>query len=113
MAATPPVDLPVRWDLSVLPSGTAKLTFTGDLDADSTAVAWRDLEKELAGTKVIALEIDVRQLECDSAGLALLYYLSLGRMTPGATVNLTGLSPELQHLLHSFSTDDFQALQEH
>ena len=113
MAVTLPVDLSVRWALSVQPDGTAKLAFTGELDAESTPVAWRSLERELAGIKTVNFEIDVRQLVCDSAGLALLYYLSVGGMTPGANVNLTGLSPELQHLLRSFSTEDFQALQEH
>src|SRR6185295_14288439 len=113
MPATRSIDLPVRWDLSMHPDGTATLTFTGELDASSTAQAWARLETEFAGTKVIRLEVDVRQLVCDSAGLALLYHLSIGGMTPGANVNLTGLSPELQHLLRSFSKEDFQALQEH
>jgi phospholipid/cholesterol/gamma-HCH transport system permease protein len=113
MAVKRPVDLSVRWDLSVQPDGTAKLAFAGELDAESTAVAWRNLESELAAIKVVSLEIDVRQLVCDSAGLALLYYLSVGGMTPGAKVNLTGLNPELQPLLRSFSKEDFQALQEH
>src|SRR6185295_2272696 len=113
MPATRSIDLPVRWDLSMHPDGTATLTFTGELDASSTAQAWARLETELAGTKVIRLEVDVRQLVSDSAGLALLYHLSVGGMTPGANVNLTGLSPELQHLLGSFSKEDFQALQEH
>src|SRR6266540_3473093 len=107
------VDLPVRWNLSLRPDGTGKLEFAGELDAESTPVAWRSLESELAGIKVAGFEIDVRQLVCDSAGLALLYHLSIGGMTPGAIVNLTGLSPELQHLLRSFSKEDFQALQEH
>src|SRR5437899_3928833 len=107
------VDSPVRWNLSVRPDGTGKLEFAGELDAESTPVAWRRLESELAGIKVASFEIDVRQLVCDSAGLALLYYLSVGGMTPGATVNITGLNPELQHLLHSFSREDFRALQEH
>ena len=73
MAVTHPIDLSVRWDLSFQPDGTAKLTFAGELDAESTAVAWRNLESELAAIKVVSLEIDVRQLVCDSAGLALLY----------------------------------------
>src|SRR6266571_978228 len=107
------VDLPVRWNLSVRPDGTGKLEFAGELDAESTPVAWRRLESELAGIKVASFEIDVRQLVCDSAGLALLYYLSVGGMTPGVKVNLTGLNPELQPLFRSFSTEDFQALQEH
>jgi phospholipid/cholesterol/gamma-HCH transport system permease protein len=107
------IDLSVRWELSMHPDGTATLLFTGELDANSTAQAWATLETEFAGTRVIRLEVDVRQLVCDSAGLALLYHLSIGGMTPGANVALTGLSPELQHLLGSFSKEDFQALQEH
>src|SRR5262249_8066503 len=113
MPATLPVNLPVRWHLSVQPDGTGKLTLEGELDAESTAAAWKALQTELAGVKVDRLEIDVRQLVCDSAGLALLYHLSIGGMTPGANVTITGLSAELQHLLRSFSTEDFQALQEH
>src|SRR5215813_6210011 len=113
MAITRPIDLPVRLDLSVQPDGTAKLAFTGELDADSTPVAWRSLDSELATIKVVSLDIDVRRLVCDSARLALLYYLSVGGMTPGATVTLNGLSPELQHLLRSFSKKDFEAFQEH
>jgi phospholipid/cholesterol/gamma-HCH transport system permease protein len=113
MPTPSPVDLRVRWQLSVQPDGTGKLTFEGELDADSTATAWKSLQSELAGTKVVSFKIDVRQLVCDSAGLALLYYLSIGGMTPGANVTITGLSPELQNLLRSFSTEDFQALQEH
>jgi len=107
------IDLPVHWEPSMRPDGMATLTFMGELDAVSTPQAWSKLETEFAGTSVIRLEVDVRQLVCDSAGLALLYHLSAGGMTPGADVNLTGLSPELQHLLGSFSTEDFQALQEH
>jgi phospholipid/cholesterol/gamma-HCH transport system permease protein len=113
MAVARPVDLPVRWDLSVRPEGTGTLALTGELDAESTPLAWRNLERELAAIKVVRLEIDVRQLVCDSAGLALLYYLSIGAMTQGASVSLSGLSAELQHLLRSFSKDDFQALQDH
>src|SRR6266487_933098 len=114
MAVKPPVDLSVRWNLSVRPDGAATLAFVGELDAVSTPVAWPRLQSELAATKIVSLEMDARQLAfCDSAGLALLYYISAGGMTPGATVNLTGLSPELQHLFRSFSTEDFRALQEH
>src|SRR5262247_4148429 len=106
MAVAAPDNLQVHWDLSVRPDGTGKLIFTGELDTESTPVTWRRLETEFATAKVNSLEVDVRQLVSDSAGLSLLYYLSVGRMTPGATVNLTGLSTELQHLLRSFSTTD-------
>src|SRR5260221_3393970 len=112
MPVTRPEDLSVRWELSLRPDGTAQLAFAGELDAESTPAAWRNLGSELAGTKVVSFEIDVRQLVCDSAGLALLYYLSVGGMTPGANVNLTGLSPELQHLLRGCSMEDFQRSEE-
>jgi ABC-type transporter Mla MlaB component len=108
MPVSVPIKLPVRWDLLLRPDGTARIAFTGELDAESTPEAWRNLEKELAGKRISALEIDVQQLICDSAGLALLYYFSIGGMTPGASVSLNGLSAELQHLLHSFSKQDFQ-----
>ena len=113
MPSAPPVDLPVRWNLSVSPNATGTLVLSGELDTESTAVAWRSLEHEFAAVKLTRLEVDVRQLASDSAGLALLYHLSRGGMTPGANVTLTGLNPELQNLLRSFSSEDFQALQEH
>jgi phospholipid/cholesterol/gamma-HCH transport system permease protein len=113
MAVTPPDNLPVGWTFAVQPDGAGNLVFTGELDAETTPVAWSKLESELAAVKLTRLEVDVHKLDSDSAGLALLYYLSIGRMTPGAKINITGLNPELQHLLRSFSNDDFQALQEH
>src|SRR5258708_18308889 len=111
MAVARPLELPVRWELSMHPDRTASLTFTGELDTVSTPVAWTALETELAGSNVSRLEVDLRRLaSCDSAGLALLYYISMGRMTPGATVALTGLNPELQPLFASFSTEDFEEI---
>ncbi len=113
MPALPPVNPLVHWDLSIGPDGTGRLSLEGELDTDSTPAAWDSLESELRVMKPVSLEIDVHRLTCDSAGLALLYFLSTGGMTPGARVTLNGLNPELQHLLQSFSTADFQALQEH
>jgi phospholipid/cholesterol/gamma-HCH transport system permease protein len=113
MAVPPPVESPVRWEISRRPDGTGTLLFTGELDTESTPVTWSSLERELAGSRMVRLEVDVRGLECDSAGLALLYYLSTGGMTPGATVEVIGLSPDLQHLLASFSKEDLRGLQEH
>jgi phospholipid/cholesterol/gamma-HCH transport system permease protein len=114
MPVNAPVELPVKWDLSVRPDGSATLTFTGELDAAWTPEAWSRLESELKAAKFSSLRIDVTRLtSCDSAGLALLYQLSTGGMKAGVRTELTGLSPELQHLYQSFSTEDFQALQEH
>ncbi len=81
MPVAPPVDLPVRWEIARRPDGTATLVFTGELDTESTPVAWRRLESELARSQMVRLEVDVGRLECDSAGLALLYHLSIGGMT--------------------------------
>jgi anti-anti-sigma factor len=88
------VDLPVRWEFSSHQDGKVTLAFEGELDLASTPVAWPLIEKELARTSVSLLQVDVRQLaSCDSAGLALLYHISVGAMTPGAAVNIAGLGP--------------------
>src|SRR5580693_4829966 len=107
MAASGTVELPVRWDLSMGPGGSATLALIGELDAVSTPAAWRKLEGELKATKLVSLRIDVARVSsCDSAGLALLHQLSTGGMTPGVRIELVGLSPELQHLYQSFSSED-------
>jgi phospholipid/cholesterol/gamma-HCH transport system permease protein len=105
--------LSVRWEV-LKAEGAVLLTLHGDLDAASTPAAWEALEKELKGAGVSSLEVDAGDLTyCDSAGLALLYYLYAGQMTPGATVRMSGLSSELQNLSGSFSIADFQALRAH
>jgi phospholipid/cholesterol/gamma-HCH transport system permease protein len=105
--------LSVRWEV-LKAEGAVLLTLHGGLDADSTPAAWEALEKELKGAGISSLEIDASHLTyCDSAGLALLYYLYTGRMTPEATVRMSGLSSELQNLAGSFSIDDFKALRAH
>lgn len=114
MPANEVTESPVRWELSSGPEGMATLAFTGELDAASTPGAWEQLGRELAGLKATRLKIDTGQLSsCDSAGLALLYCLSSSAMTPGAKVELTGLSRELDHLFQSFSNEDYKAMQEH
>jgi len=106
--------LSVRWEVLKAAEGAVLLTLHGELDAVSTPTLWQALEKELMAGEVSSLEIDASHLTyCDSAGLALLYYLYTGRMTPGATVRMSGLSSELQNLFGSFSLEDFQALQTH
>ncbi|HEX3716916.1 MAG TPA: ABC transporter permease [Verrucomicrobiae bacterium] len=112
----PPNDttnLPVHWDFVTRPGGAAALVLRGELDAATTPAAWNALEQELRGKKFSELEIDASQLtDCDSAGLALLYCLSVDALA-GVTVRVTGLGPELQHLFRSFSKQDYDALQAH
>jgi phospholipid/cholesterol/gamma-HCH transport system permease protein len=107
------VNLSVRWEI-LKAEGSILLTLHGELDAVSTPAAWDALEKELKVDDISSLEIDASHLAyCDSAGLALLFHLYAGRMTPGATVRMSGLSSELQNLSGSFSLADFQALRAH
>ena len=114
MPTTNTFDPPVRWDLRTGPANSATLIFEGDLDANSTPSAWAKLDVALAGTRFSSLEIDVSGLSfCDSAGLALLYHISSGGMTPNAAVRLNGLNAELQHLFQSYSAQDLRALQAH
>src|SRR5437867_11384666 len=44
MAVKPPIDLSVRWNLSVRPEGAAPLAFDGELDAVSTPVEVSSIE---------------------------------------------------------------------
>ena len=113
MPAHEAASLSVRWEV-LKAEGAVLLTLHGGLDEVSTPTAWEALEKELKGAGVSSLEIDASDLAyCDSSGLALLYYLYAGRMTPGATVRISGLSSELQNLSGSFSMEDFHALRAH
>lgn len=114
MAPSDTVSPEVQWDLAIDAAGAATLVLRGTLDTITTPVAWAALDQELRGKPISRLEVDAGKLvSCDSAGLALLYGLSSGSMTPGATTRVIGLGPELQHLLRAFSTEDYQALQAH
>jgi phospholipid/cholesterol/gamma-HCH transport system permease protein len=114
MPANDPNPLAVQWELLPGQGGVMTLAFRGELDAISTPATWKALERSFLGAKVSSLEIDASHLSsCDSAGLALLYHLGAGGMTPGANARVTGLGAELEHLYRSFSNQDFEALQEH
>ena len=47
---------------------------------------------------------------CDGAGLALLRYLSMGLMTPEASVSVSGLNPDMEELFRAFTLEDYKAL---
>ncbi len=97
-------------DLRVAADGHGTITFRGRLDAQSTAGSWRELEQGLRKTSVTSLEIDAQGLGyCDGAGMALLHYLKMGAMTPGATVTLRGLRSEFETLFQTFTEEDYRA----
>ncbi len=90
--------------------GRVQVTLQGRFDASVTARAWRSLEESLGEAPVRELEIEAGGIEqCDGSGMALLHYLDMGGMTPGASVTLRGLRAELERMYHSFSADDFRS----
>jgi len=93
--------------------GVSVLALSGRLDV-STAAEARDVALEhLAGFRGTALEVDASGLERgDVSGLSLLYELAEGRLAPGVRARITGLRPELAHLLAAFPTEEaFAALE--
>ena len=105
-----PAGARVQFELRKDGGGRPGLVLSGKMDTDSAQFLWQKLKHKLAGTPVVT--IDAAGLtQCDGAGLGLLYFLSTGRMTPGAQVNLSGLKPELQKALQNLSMEDYQAFQ--
>jgi len=97
-------------DLQFGPPGSARVTLLGRLNAQTTVPCWNRLEQELRGAKLEKLEVDASGLRvCDGAGLALLRYLSMGRMTPGASVLVSGLETGLEQIFRAFTREDYEA----
>jgi phospholipid/cholesterol/gamma-HCH transport system permease protein len=107
MTAAPQHELEAQ--VRITPDGMAQVILRGRLDAQTVPCCWNDLQPlRLAGTN--KLEVDAAGLTfCDSAGLALLHYLNLGRMAPQAAVSVIGLEPELEKLFRGFTPADYEA----
>jgi phospholipid/cholesterol/gamma-HCH transport system permease protein len=94
-------------DVEVRPDGRARVVLRGRLNAQTVADCWGILEKELLEKKVETLQVDVSGLDfCDSAGLALLLYLKMGKMTPQATVLVLGLKADLEKIFRDLTLED-------
>src|SRR5579862_3892372 len=101
----------LNMDLLFGPSGDARMVLAGCLNAQNASVSWNRLEQEPRVAGLEKLEVDATKLGfCDGAGLALLRYLSMGLMTPKATVTVLGLEPELEQLFRGFTLADYKAL---
>lgn len=88
------------------------LRLSGRLDADSTPVLFKELKPQLDVPSGTVMEVNAAGIECtDSAGLVFLYVLDKGYLIPQAHVSVTGLLPEYQKALQSFSFEDYQAAQ--
>jgi phospholipid/cholesterol/gamma-HCH transport system permease protein len=97
-------------DLQFGPPGSARLTLRGRLNAQTTVNCWDHLEQELRSVKLATLDVDASGLRvCDGAGLALLRYLNMGRMTPGASVSVSGLEAGLEQIFRAFTQEDYEA----
>ncbi len=96
--------------MNVSAEGRASVAFRGHLDAQAVVSCWGTLVERLTATKVKSLQIDATCLEsCDGPGLALLRYLNLGKMTPSATVSVSGLKEEISAFLSAFTAEDYEA----
>jgi phospholipid/cholesterol/gamma-HCH transport system permease protein len=97
-------------DLQFGPPGSARVTLRGRLNAQTTVPCWDRLEQGLRGAKLDKLEVDASGLRiCDGAGLTLLRYLDMGRMTPGASVSVSGLEAGLEQIFRAFTREDYEA----
>jgi phospholipid/cholesterol/gamma-HCH transport system permease protein len=99
-----------HFDLKPASGGATVLSLNGRLDAQSTAVLWRELDGRLRQSTVSVLEVDASGIEyCDGAGLALLQFLSMGGMLPpGSKVGVKGLRSEFQNLYSKFTAADYE-----
>ena len=95
-------------DVKLGPDGIARVVLKGRLSARTVTDCWDSLERSLNGAQVKALEVDVSGVDfCGGAGFALLRYLNMGKMTPGATVSLVGLASEFQTVFEGFTSRDY------
>ena len=92
------------------PPGTARVVLRGKMSARTVPASWNTLEEGLRAVRLEKLDVEATQVRlCDGAGLALLRYLGMGLMTPGAAVTVNGLSPELEHIFRGFTLEDYNA----
>jgi phospholipid/cholesterol/gamma-HCH transport system permease protein len=100
----------LKTDVQIESNGRARVILCGRLDAQTATLCWSILERGLRDTKLKTINVDVSDLRfCDGAGLALLRYLNMGRMTPLATVSVLGLEAGLDKMFKGFTSEDYEA----
>ena len=96
-------------DVQLLPDGKARVILRGRLERHNIAACWHQLEQNLRGNKVMVLEVDATGLEaCDSAGIALLHYLHMQKMTPQAKVSVQGLDAKFDATFRELTLADWE-----
>jgi len=99
----------LKTDIDVSPDGRARVKLSGYLNAQSAPACWDQLTHDLFAAKVTTLEVNASGLQiCDGAGLALLRYLNMGKMTPHASVSVQGLRPDLEKNFNGFTVVDYE-----
>jgi phospholipid/cholesterol/gamma-HCH transport system permease protein len=100
----------LKTDLQIRPDGLARVVLRGRLNAHTAVACWSSLERGFRDAKIKTLEVDASNLQfSDGAGLALLRYLNMGRMTPEAVVSVFGLEANLEKLFRGFTSEDYVA----
>src|ERR1700677_3309867 len=99
----------LKTEVQITPEGHARVVLTGWLDGESVLKCWNQLVGNLPVAKITTLEVDVAGLQfCDDAGLALLRYLNMGKMTPSASVSMLGLQGEIKDDFQRFTPEDYE-----
>jgi phospholipid/cholesterol/gamma-HCH transport system permease protein len=97
-------------DLQLGSPGFARIVLRGRLNSQTVTPCWHQLEHRLQGMKLEKVDVDATGLQVDDgAGMTLLRYLTMGRMTPGATVSLHGLDEESEQFFRRFTLEDYNA----
>ena len=108
MPNPPPTECEV--DVQLGPDGLARVVLKGRLSSRTVADCWTRLEQSLRGAAIKTLEVDVSGVDfCGGAGFALLRYLNMGRMTPGAKVSVAGLAAGFQTIFQGFTAQDYES----
>lgn len=106
----PPTQTECEADVMVNPDGLARVVLKGRLSARTVVDCWKSLEEELRPAPIKNLTVDVSGVDfCGGAGFALLRYLNMGKMTPGAAVSVVGLAAEFQTIFEGFTVKDYDA----
>jgi phospholipid/cholesterol/gamma-HCH transport system permease protein len=108
VASAPPAECEAEVKLG--PDGLARVILKGRLSSRTVVDCWNRLERALRAAPTKKLEVDVSGVDfCGGAGFALLRYLNMGRMTPGAAVSVVGLAAEFQTIFEGFTAEDYEA----
>src|SRR4051812_38561998 len=96
-------------DVQLRADGYANVVLRGRLDFEATPGCWMKLQRELSRSNLKAIHVDASEVEFfDESGMALLRFLSLGEIAPGAVVTIHGLREEFQKRFEGFTAEEYR-----